>query len=59
LFNAFEEAGENMPLSDLQEEEEDEDESDHDRRQGRSLVGSGKARREEEGGRHPAYAGED
>jgi hypothetical protein len=50
-----------MPLSDLQEEEEDEDESDHDhdRRQGRSLVGSGKARREEEGGRHPAYAGED
>jgi hypothetical protein len=64
LFNAFEE-GENMPLSDLQEEDEDSgDDRDRDRnRPGRSLVGNGnaggKGRREEEGGRHPAYAGED
>lgn len=61
LFNAFEEG--DMPLSDLPEEDdEDSDDgrggrdSDRARGQGRSLVGGGKRRADEEGGRHPAYA---
>jgi len=54
LFNAFEEG--DVPLDDLPEEEEESD----DDRVGRSLVGKPrKGRGEEEGGRHPAYAGDD
>jgi hypothetical protein len=55
LFNAFEEG--DVPLDDLPEEEEESD--DNDDRAGRSLVGKARRDRGEEGGRHPAYAGED
>jgi hypothetical protein len=58
LFNAFEEG--DVPLDDLPEEEEESDDND---RAGRSLIGKSRKERDrgrgEEGGRHPAYAGED
>jgi hypothetical protein len=61
LFSAFEEG--DMPLDDLPEEDEYSGDEDRDRdRPGRSLVGKsrkGDRDAEREGGRHPAYSGED